>query len=215
MAARPTDTRPGRAPAPPAVDLTLGGAALTLDRFLLADGTGPARQQTAVRLHATRSALTAAFECHDTDPWGSLTRRDDPLYSEECVEVFLAPGGLDPVDYFEFEVNPLGALFDARIHNPTGRRESLVANIQWNAPGAVWEAARAPEAGYWRASLTLPWADLGFPDPAALPPTWRVNFYRIDRPRDGAPAEFSCWSPTLESPANFHVPARFGTLRLV
>ena len=42
-----------------------------------------------------------------------------------------------------------------------------------------------------------------------------LNFYRIDRPRDGSKAEFSCWSPTLETPANFHLPARFGLLHIL
>jgi len=43
---------------------------------------------------------------------------------------------------------------------------------------------------------------------------WRGNLYRIERPRDGEP-EFSAWSPTLTRPADFHQPARFGTLELV
>ena len=46
-----------------------------------------------------------------------------------------------------------------------------------------------------------------------LPDTWRANLYRIERPRDAAP-EYSCWSPTLTDPADFHKPARFGVLRL-
>ena len=75
----------------------------------------------------------SAFICEDTDAWGTLTERDDPLYDEECVELFLAPGEADPADYFEFEVSPLGTLFDAKIHNPTGRRETMAADVRWNA----------------------------------------------------------------------------------
>ena len=78
--------------------------------------------------------------------------------------------------------------------------------------GAAGQAVIAKDLNQWTAGLVVPWADLGFPDPPALPRVWRVNFYRIDRPRDGSSAEFSCWSPTLETPANFHVPARFGLL---
>ena len=65
--------------------------------------------------------------------------------------------------------------------------------------------------------MSIPWADLvpaGDLVQADSPPgIWRANFYRIERPRDGAP-EFSGWSPPLTSPPDFHKPARFGFLEL-
>ena len=57
----------------------------------------------------------------------------------------------------------------------------------------------------WWAELSIPWEK-----PSKI---WRANFYRVERPRDGAP-EFTCWSPTLTNPADFHKPARFGLLEL-
>jgi hypothetical protein len=42
---------------------------------------------------------------------------------------------------------------------------------------------------------------------------WRANFYRIERPHDAEP-EFSCWSPTMSDPADFHKPAYFGVLEI-
>ena len=199
---------------PPVLDLTLGGPAVVVSAFVLADGSGPPRQGTAVRVQATAEALTCVFTCADTDPWGTLKGRDAPVYKEECVEVFLAPGADDPTDYFEFELSPLGTFFDARVHNPTGRRESMTADLAWQARGATWKARIDTPHARWSAELRLPWAGLGFADPARLPRTWRLNLYRIDRPRDGSPPEYSCWSPTLATPPNFHLPARFGTLRL-
>lgn len=198
----------------PVLDLTLGGAAVAVSAFRLADGSGAPRQGTAARAQATAEALTIGFTCADTDPWGTLKGRDAPVYKEECVEVFLAPGIDDPVDYFEFELSPLGTFFDARVHNPTGRRESMTADLEWRAGGATWNASIDKTHSRWSAEIRLPWAGLGFPDPARLPRTWRLNLYRIDRPRDGTPPEYSCWSPTLATPANFHLPARFGSLRL-
>jgi hypothetical protein len=199
---------------PPTLTLEVGGPFVIVRPFLLADGSGPAHQQTTLSVRATESELIMGFVCEDTDAWGTLTERDDPVYNEECIEVFIAPGEADPVDYFEFEISPLGTFFDAKIHNPTGHRESISAEVNWDAKAARWTAIIAEEGNLWFPLLSLRWADLGFPDPKKLPPVWRVNFYRIDRPRDGSPAEFSCWSPTLETPANFHVPSRFGTLRL-
>ena len=46
-----------------------------------------------------------------------------------------------------------------------------------------------------------------------LPLLWRANFYRIERPAGSLP-EFTAWSPTLVTPADFHKPARFGVLEL-
>jgi hypothetical protein len=198
----------------PVLDLTLGGPAVVVPAFLLADGSGPPRQGTTATVQATAEALAIGFSCADTDPWGTLKGRDAPVYKEECVEVFLAPGSDDPVDYFEFELSPLGTFFDARVHNPTSRRESMTADLEWRARGATWKAGIDRPHSRWSAEIRLPWAGLGFADPARLPRSWRLNLYRIDRPRDGSPPEYSCWSPTLATPANFHLPARFGTLQL-
>lgn len=173
--------------------------------LVLADGSGAPEQATTVRLCWDDEALHVRFDCEDRDAWGTFTKRDDPLWQEEVVEVFLAPGEDDPVDYMEIEVSPLGVLFDARIHNPTGLRADMTADLSWDCPGIRWQVGRGEEKQDW-------WAELSIPreKPSRI---WRANFYRVERPRDGDP-EFTCWSPTLTSPADFHKPARFGWLEL-
>jgi hypothetical protein len=182
---------------------------------LAADGR-PAEHSTLVRVCADDAALRVRFDCVDHDAWGTLRRRDDPIYQEEAVEVFLAPGEEDPVRYFEIEVSPLGVLFDALIHNPTSQRADMTADVSWDCPGLKWKVGMADEREDWWAVLTIPWSGL-VADPAAdpneIPRIWRANFYRIERPRDAAP-ELSCWSPTFTDPADFHKPARFGVLEL-
>jgi hypothetical protein len=182
-----------------------------LSPFLLADGSGPALHQTVARLCWDDEGLHVRFECEDRDAWGTLTRRDDPIWQEEAVEVFLAPGEEDPVRYAEFEVSPAGVLFDALIHNPTGLRTDMTADVAWDCPGLRWESGRGVERQDWWAVLSIPWA--GVTPAGPVPRVWRANLYRIERPRDGA-AEFSGWSPTLTAPADFHKPARFGVLEL-
>lgn len=191
-----------------------------LPPFFLADGSGPARQQTAVRLAWDEAALHVRFECVDRDAWGSFTRRDDPIYQEEAVEVFLAPGEADPARYFEFEVSPRGTLFDAVVSNPDGDRATMRVDPAWDCPGLVWAAGNGARAEDWWATLAFPWRGLGIESPplaptSPTPPTvWRANFYRIERPRDEATPEFSAWSPPWTTPADFHKPARFGRLIL-
>ena len=172
------------------------------------DGAEPA-QGTRVHVVHDGEVLYVRFECEDRDAWSTHLQRDAPLWEEEVVEVFLAPGEADPAAYVEIEVNPGGAIFDARVANPDGRRDTLELDSRWDAPGLGVRVTR-PETGIWRAEIALPWRDL---DAVPLPPIWRANFFRIDRPR-GEPPEFTCWSPTLTDPPDFHMPARFGRLIL-
>jgi len=184
----------------------------SLPPFVLADGSGPAIQQTRVRVVWDDAALHVRFDCEDRDAWGTFEQRDDPIYEEEAVEIFLAAGTVDPVDYFEFEVSPRGVLWDGIIHNPTSRREERVTDKSWNCAGIRWAAGRGDARQDWWAAFDIPWKGIVLGGP--LPRLWRANFYRIERPRDGEP-EFSGWSPTLTRPADFHRPARFGVLELL
>ncbi|HXV44803.1 MAG TPA: carbohydrate-binding family 9-like protein [Anaerolineae bacterium] len=179
--------------------------------FILADGSGPARQQTVVRVCYDAQALYVRYDCDDDDIWGTWTQRDEPIYDEEVVEIFMGPGEADPVRYFEFQVSPNGVLLDARVHNPTSQRAELALDIPWNCPGIRWVAGRDDAAQHWWAVLAIPWAAVA--PPGELPAVWRANFYRIERPHNAGP-EFSCWSPTMTEPADFHKPAYFGILEM-
>lgn len=182
-----------------------------LSPFVLAAGRGAPRWGTRVEAAWDEACLRVAFECRDDDAWGSFVTRDEPLWQQEVVELFLAAGEAVPVEYFEFEVSPTGVLFDARVANPHGDRMGMVVDSAWNCPGIEWSAAPTGEHDDWRAELVIPWRGLGH---AAAPRVLRANFYRIERPRGAAP-EFSCWSPTYTSPADFHRPRQFGVLDLI
>lgn len=85
--------------------------------FILVDGSGPALQQTMARLGYDADCLYVRFDCEDHDIWGTYRERDEPLYDEEVVELFISPGAETPTEYFEFEISPNGVFFDARISN--------------------------------------------------------------------------------------------------
>jgi hypothetical protein len=61
----------------------------------------------------------------------------------------------------------------------------------------------------WQVEMRIPFAAFPEVNPPKAGDMWRANFYRIDR--SDSP-EFTSWSPTLETPPNFHVPERFGYL---
>ena len=182
-----------------------------LPAFRLAENGHLAHQQTHTRLCADRSRLYIRFDCEDKDIWGTYTQRDQPIYDEEVVELFLAPGANDPQRYFEFEISPRGVLFDAKIVNPQTAQADIEIITAWDCPGIQWAVACHAAQNQWTAVLAIPWYSIAPPGP--LPPIWRANFYRIERPRNQEP-EYSCWSPTFTDPADFHIPARFGALQL-
>jgi hypothetical protein len=171
------------------------------------DGGAP-RRPTRIALCDDGERLAVRFECESPAPWATLTERDAPLWEEEVVEVFLAPGGERPTSYFELELNPLGTVFDARVAHPHEDRTGMVADAGWDCPGLTTRVVIDRPAAVWRAEMTIPWRSLldGGEDPPAI---WRLNLFRIDRPRPGN-AEFSAWSPTFVRPADFHRPDRFG-----
>jgi hypothetical protein len=177
----------------------------------------PEPQPTALRACHDGTRLYLAFSCADREIWGSYTGRNEPLYDEEVVEAFLAPGD-DPRRYYELESSPRGAWFEARVESPEGHRGSMRVDRDWVCGG--WERgvrvegrlAGAERDSAWQVEWAIPFAALGAPPPEPGA-RWRANFYRIDRSRARtAPSEFSAWSPTLADPPDFHVPDRFGVL---
>lgn len=183
-----------------------------LSPFMIYNNSQQATHQTVTRVCCNQDALYIRYDCTDYDIWGTYTKRDEPIYDEEVVEIFIGYGEDDVIDYYEFQVSPNGVLFDATIHNPTSMRADLILNTGWDCDGIQWFAERNDDDNHWVAMLMIPWAAIA-PSDAPLPDAWQANFYRIERPRDAQP-ELSCWSPTMNEPPDFHKPAYFGTLRL-
>jgi hypothetical protein len=169
----------------------------------------PQQFATTVRLIASPTHLWVRFDCADADVWATLTEHDTPLYTEEVVELFIAPGSTTPTNYFELQTNPLNAQFDGIINNPDEHRSTMTLDLSWDPPWHSW--TRVDTAG-WVSVWALPWHIFGRQNGVG---DWRCNFYRIERPRTAAAIETSAWSPTLREPVDFHIPSRFGMLSIV
>lgn len=174
--------------------------------LLRARDGGPPRLSTALRVGHRDGALVVRFDARDDGRVATKTRRDDALWEEDVFEVFVAPAE-PPHVYFEFEVNPLGTLFDAAILSPRLVRPTICLDVQWDCPG--YRARVKTREGSWSALLVIPLAPLC--GGAPIPRNWRANFFRIDRGRE---TEYSAWSPILNEPVDFHDARRFGRLEL-
>lgn len=163
-------------------------------------------QATTVRVVTTVSTLWVRYDCADADAWATMRQHDEPIYTEEVVELFIGYGDLRPTQYYELQVNPLNTRFDGIITNPDEIRATMHLDTSWDPP---WQSWVHRDASGWSAVMAVPWATLGRGDGSG---TWRLNFMRIDRNRDTAESELSAWSPTLRVPADFHIPSRFGIM---
>lgn len=184
-----------------------------------ADTGGAPGFATEARLLAGPAALYIGFRCVDDYVWGTKTRRDEAVYTEECVEVFISPAGTAH-QYYEINVSPKNVVFDACVLNPRlepGSRARYRGIPEFDLPGlrtsahVEGEADRAGEATGWSVEYAIPYADLiGAPHAPPRPgDRWRLNLYRIDHPAGGK-TEYSAWSPTTI--IDFHLPCRFGVL---
>lgn len=183
--------------------------------LVLSEDGKPATKRTTVRMCWDDTNVYVAFDSIDTDIWGTFTQRDDHLFNEEVVEAFIDPD-CDLVRYYEINVSPRNVVFDALICNPTDWTPGEGTDYGWNCEGLRTAVIvdgtlddRTDVDRGWTAELAIPFAGLNVPTPKPGE-RWRLNLYRIDlTPK---PAEFQAWSPTLVSPARFHIPSRFGTV---
>jgi Carbohydrate family 9 binding domain-like len=178
---------------------------------------GPEGYRTRFRALWSEEALFLRFDVSDPEPWHTMTRRDDPLWDEEVVEIFLDLDG-SGTNYAEVELSPANVVCDVRMVRGAPDKQM---DLSFNLEGL--ESRVLPSEGGWTGLLRLPWS--GFrPLPSAaqvaIPPKpgdrWRFNVYRIERPHGkDHPAEgaiFASWSPTGSD--SFHVPTSFQTFEL-
>lgn len=205
----------------PAAALLAGDGPAWLDAGVIA--WGPAPYRTAFRACWDDEMLACRFEARDDGPWHTMTRRDDRLWEEEVVEIFLDPTGRG-ADYAEIEISPANVVCDLLVRRPWPALES---DPGWHLEGletAVVPWIAGGVAAGWIATAILPWRGLGSLSAQAaraVPPrageAWRFNVCRIKRP--GGPraperdALYAAWSAP-DAPS-FHVPASFRPLRFV
>jgi len=182
---------------------------------------GPAKHVTRFRALWTHAGLYLRFDATDPDPWHTMTRRNDHLWEEEVVEIFVDPGR-EGRDYYELEISPANVVCEVRMIAPSPNKKQ---DFDWRLAGLQTRAeihrdATGRTTG-WTATALLPWTGLE-PLPSAaqvlVPPApgarWRFNLFRIERP--GGPAAPDkdvvavAWSPTGEP--SFHVPRAFRDL---
>ena len=177
---------------------------------------GPSEYETTFRALWDDQGLLVRFDARDPSPWHTMTKRDEHLWEEEVVEVFL---DLDRSgrDYYELEISPANVVCDVRMIVASPWKGEL----EWDLPGLLTNARLTPgagKAGGWTATAFMPWSGFSALPSAktiALPPkpgdAWRFNAFRIERPGGKAAPEQGAVEVAYSPPPgeSFHAPEAF------
>lgn len=173
---------------------------------------GPPKHATTFRALWNDAGLWVRFDAVDSDPWYTLRARDDKVWTEEAVELFMARDQAVP-RYTEIQISPGNVLCDLAV-DLSSRRFDLAWNLRGLESRVRLLRDRAGRTVGWTAIAFLPWSGLASASStieAAQPPRagdrWRFNVFRIERP--GGPVQperdalYFAWSPTGQR--SFHV----------
>ncbi|MBN1772000.1 MAG: carbohydrate-binding family 9-like protein [Deltaproteobacteria bacterium] len=192
--------------------------AAELSPFVRAPDGPSAGDRVRARALWSRQYLYVAFEVRDALLVSQFTQRDDPIYTQDAVEVFLDEDG-DGKSYYEFEVSPSGVLFDVALSEPRKGEPGAFTAAEFRAAvvpdGTVNDDV--PDRGY-TVEIQIPFLALAkFKQrPPRVGSTWRANFYVLDTtglPQPGAQAPSQdgfAWSAPQKP--DFHEYRRFGEL---
>jgi len=202
-----------RTTSPPKIDGDLSdavwNAAPSVELVGSLRGERPPLRTTAKLLYDDEH-LYVAFDAEDPDVWGTLMNRDDPIYGQEVVEIFI-DANADGRTYNELEVSPNNVIFDAYF---PARRQGM--DLSWDSKmesavtvqGTLNDDSDRDEG--WRVEMRIPFATLAeVPRPPQPGDRWRFNLYRLDLP-DRKRQMGQAFSP-LQVPDFHHLP-RFGWL---
>lgn len=173
-----------------------------------------AKQRTTVKLLRDQTYLYVGYECEDTDLTVRYEKRDDPVYKDDCVEIFLRPDATTD-HYIGLEMNARGVLYDSFYPFPSklGRELDLDGVLLKTSLRGTLNQSGDRDQG-WTLELAIPWASLskltnGRPPVAGT--TWRAQINRWDGTEPHR--RMSNWGhPGLKRP-NPHNPERFGRLQ--
>lgn len=185
-----------------------------LKNSITKEPTGDPAYESYAQVAYDDTYLYIAFSCNDQDIHSSFTKRDEYLWKEEAVEVFIDTDDNNPNDYVEIEVSPKNVLYDSYIVNP--QKIDVEGTLKYNLQGIQTAVNLGGTTGNrrdidqnWTVEIAIPFAEIaqGFHPYQLQDADWKINFYRINQ--DASPLKYMAWSPTQGS---FHQPEKFGTI---
>ena len=156
--------------------------AMVIRAFVVPASGKPARDTTELRMLWDDRHLYVHFIALDADLRGTYTKRDDPIYREDVVELFIKPYEDKPF-YYEFEVNPIGTVMALEIPGLKEKAGMALSDMsQWQtgircavkADGTVNKPKDRDKS--FRVVMAIPWKNMkhiGSPPKAGE--VWKFN----------------------------------------
>lgn len=178
---------------------------ITIDNF----GKQRPGYGTEVRSRWTAQNLYFQFTCAYDElylhPNPSQSTETNQLWDWDVAEVFIGSDFKNIRHYREFEMSPQGEWLDLDIDRS---RPKTAGGWRWNS-GFEVTANIDKKNKIWYGAMRIPYRAIDS-RPAQAGNVLRVNFYREQGP-PGRRVEIA-WQATMQR--TFHVPERFGTLKL-
>jgi hypothetical protein len=173
------------------------------------------KQKTVVKILRDRDTLYVGYECVDSDITAIYKNRDDPVYKDDCVEIFIKPSE-ETDSYFGMEMNCLGVLFDYFYPFPEELDKTLdFVRVQLKTDIRGTLNKRDDQDQGWSLEVGIPFKNFSKLT-QKLPPApgdrWRVQINRWDGVGDQKARRLSMWCHSGLKDTDPHNPERFGTL---
>lgn len=174
------------------------------------------REQSIVKLIWDDRCLYIASLCQDRHITARHKEHDGAIPSDDCLEIMLSPDAARPAFYFNLEWNVVGGYVDG--HRPNGADSP---RVEWNASDVKLAGSYLGTLNddqdvdrLWQVEVALPWSNFRehlshFPPQAG--DEFRANFNRHGGDTN---MQYSQWSPVGTPAPAFHVPLKFGVLKL-
>lgn len=177
---------------------------------------GPTDAHGSVRVLWDDQALYLGWEVSDDNLVETTpAQRDAHFWENDTTEVLIDPDG-DGRNYYEIQVSPSGNTFDSQQPQPPSGND--FGNVAWNPNLRVAVVRNGTlgnendtDTGY-TVEMAIPWSEITA-GAAHIPPqigdTWRVNFFLMDKPKQGG-MRHAAWSAPRSGV--FHNTERFGRI---
>ena len=167
----------------------------------------PAKKQTNGYICYDDKNLYIAARCEEPNVAGlsqGYTKRDDPIWENDCIEIFIVPR---TGRYYQFIVNPVGTLYDVQSDYPTtkdgvlGSFGEFKRDDSWNCRGIKTAAYKGKD--FWSLEIAIPISQIARPPKSGT--AWLVNIAREEKQTN----ELSTFSPFF---GDFHQIEAFSRL---
>jgi Carbohydrate family 9 binding domain-like len=152
------------------------------------------------------SYLYMAGKLMDADVITKVSKRDGPVWREDCVEFFI-----DAVDHgrfhYELCVTPDSVLYDSCVYFEQGYKWRYTSEKAWNPRTVEVKSKRVKNGWAFEMRIRLDEMPTAYHIPPKHGDEWGLNMYRMNFHRGRKPDAIA-WSPS----SSFHDTAQFGRL---